>query len=64
MHDFGISPKGKLTAAPAPVILQLVGDVILAIDDHYLFTVGELKEEISHHRPGINDTPVAVGRAP
>jgi PDZ domain-containing secreted protein len=48
--------------------------VILAIDDHYLFTVGELKEEISHHQPGTNvtlryrrfstiyDTSVVVGR--
>ena len=50
------------------------GDVILAIDDHYLFTVGELTGEISHHQPGtkitvryrrysaIYDTPVVVGR--
>ena len=52
-----------------------VGDTILAIDDHYLFTGGELKEEISHYEPGtkimvryrrysmIYDTLVVVGRA-
>lgn len=28
------------------------GDVILAINDRYLFTIGELKEEVSHHQPG------------
>jgi predicted metalloprotease with PDZ domain len=28
------------------------GDVILAIHDHYLFTIRELQEEISHHQPG------------
>lgn len=50
------------------------GDVILAINDHYLFTLGELKEEVSHHEPGtkimvryrrystINDTSLVVGR--
>jgi hypothetical protein len=30
----------------------MAGDVILAIDNHYLFTVGALKEEISRHKPG------------
>jgi putative serine protease PepD len=51
------------------------GDVILAIGDRYLFTITELKEEISHHEPGtkisvryrhfstIYDASVVVGRA-
>ncbi len=34
-----------------------VGDVILAVDDHYLFTAEELDTEIKHHKPG---TRVAV----
>jgi hypothetical protein len=49
--------------------------VILAIDDHYVFTIRELNEEISHYQPGtkievryrrysiIYDTPVVLGRA-
>ena len=32
------------------------GDVILAIDDHYLFTTGELKEEINRHKPNTRIT--------
>jgi hypothetical protein len=52
----------------------MAGDVILAIDNHYLFTVGALKEEISRHQPGtkimvryhrystIYDTPMVVDR--
>jgi S1-C subfamily serine protease len=59
---------------PADQVGIRAGDVILAIDDHYVFTVGELKEEISHHQPGtkievryrrysiIYDTPVVLGR--
>ena len=50
------------------------GDVILAINDHYLFTIRELQEEISHHEPGtkltvryrrysaINEASIVVGR--
>ena len=33
------------------------GDVILAINDHYVFTIGELKEEIRHYEP---ETKIAV----
>lgn len=51
------------------------GDVILAIDDHYLFRIRELREEISHHEPGstirvryrrystISEVSIVVGRA-
>ena len=35
----------------------MAGDVILAVDDHYLFTAEELDAEIKHHKPG---TQVAV----
>jgi S1-C subfamily serine protease len=50
------------------------GDVILAINDHYLFTIGELRDEINRHEPGtkisvryrrystIYDVTLAVGR--
>ena len=50
------------------------GDVILAINDHYLFTIRELQEEISHHELGtkirvrcrpyssMNEASVVVGR--
>ncbi len=50
-----------------------VGDVILAIDNHYLFTGEELDTEIKRHKPGsqiavryrrystIYDTSVVVG---
>jgi S1-C subfamily serine protease len=49
--------------------------VILAIGDRYLFTVEELKEEVSHHQPGtriqvryrrrsaMDEASVVVGRA-
>jgi membrane-associated protease RseP (regulator of RpoE activity) len=39
---------------PAEQVGIQAGDVILAINDHYVFTVGELNEEISHHQPGTS----------
>jgi hypothetical protein len=51
------------------------GDVVLAINDRFLYTIGELMQEISHHEPGttivvryrrnstINVASVVVGRA-
>jgi len=70
----GVTLTSVNAGGPADQVGIKAGDVILAIDDHYLFTVGELKEEISHHQPGTNvtlryrrfstiyDTSVVVGR--
>ena len=40
-------PKG-----PADGIDIKVGDVILAIDGHYLYTIDELRTELLRHKPG------------
>jgi S1-C subfamily serine protease len=71
----GVTLTSVTAGGPADQIGIKAGDVILAIDDHYLFTVGELNEEISRHKPGtkimmryrrfstINDASLVVGRA-
>jgi hypothetical protein len=71
----GVTLTSVTAGGPADQVGIKAGDVLLAIDDHYLFTVGELNEEISHHQPGtkimvryrrfstINDIPVVVGHA-
>jgi hypothetical protein len=73
-HD-GVTLTSVAAGGPADQAGTKGGDVILAIDDHYLFTVGELKDEISHYQPGtkimvryrrystINDASLVVGRA-
>jgi hypothetical protein len=73
-HD-GVTLTSVTAGGPADQAGIKVGDVILAINDHYLFTVGELNEEISHHQPGttvnvryrrhstINETTLVVGRS-
>ena len=73
-HD-GVTLTSVTAGSPADQVGIRAGDVILAIDDHYVFTVRELNEEISHHQPGakievryrrysiIYDTPVLLGRA-
>jgi|GEM_PF-2055210 len=43
----GVQPKG-----PADAIDLRPGDVILAIDAHYLFTIDEVRAEILRYRPG------------
>ena len=70
----GVTLTSVAARGPAAQVGIKAGDVILAIDDHYLFTVGELNDEISHHQPGtkitvryrrfstINDTRLVVGR--
>jgi hypothetical protein len=55
-HD-GVTLTALTPSGPADQAGIKAGDVILAINDHYLFTIGELKEEISHHEPG---TKIAV----
>jgi hypothetical protein len=55
-HD-GITLARIAPGGPAEQAGISVGDVILAVDDHYLFTAEELDTEIKHHKPG---TKVAV----
>jgi len=55
-HD-GVTLTALTPGGPADQAGIKAGDVILAINDHYLFTIGELKEEISHHEAG---TKIAV----
>jgi hypothetical protein len=73
-HD-GITLDRVTPGGPADRVGIRVGDVILAIDDHYLFTAEELDAEIKHHKPGaqvsvryrrystIYDTSLIVGSA-
>jgi hypothetical protein len=69
----GITLKSVKEGGPADQVGIKPGDVILSIDGHYLFTVAELHEEITHHQPGtkvavryrhnstIYDTSIVVG---
>jgi S1-C subfamily serine protease len=43
----GVQPKG-----PADNIDIRPGDVVLAIDAHYLFTIDEVRAELLRYRPG------------
>jgi hypothetical protein len=43
----GVQPKG-----PADGIDIKPGDVLLAIDDHYLFTIDQVRAELQRHEPG------------
>jgi hypothetical protein len=68
----GVTLTSVTAGGPAAQVGIKAGDVILAIDDRYLFTVEELNEEISHYQPGtkimvhyrrfstINDISVVV----
>ncbi|HLW86525.1 MAG TPA: PEGA domain-containing protein [Candidatus Sulfotelmatobacter sp.] len=47
----GVQPKG-----PADNIGIKPGDVILAIDGHYLFTIEEVRAELLRHEPGARVT--------
>lgn len=72
-HD-GVTLTAIAPGGPADQAGVRAGDVILAINDHYLFTIRELQEEISHHEPGstievryrrystINEAPLVVAR--
>jgi hypothetical protein len=51
-HD-GVTVTAVTPGGPADQAGINAGDVILAINDRYLFTIGELKEEIGHHAPGV-----------
>jgi hypothetical protein len=54
-HD-GITLARITPGSPAEQAGIRVGDVILAVDDHYLFTAEELDTEIKHHKPGARVT--------
>jgi hypothetical protein len=54
-HD-GVTLTALTAGGPADQAGIKAGDVILSINDHYLFTVTALKEEISHHQPGTKIT--------
>jgi hypothetical protein len=70
----GVTLTSVTSGGAADQVGIKAGDVILSINDHYLFTVGELKEEVSHYQPGtkimvryrrystIYDTFLVVGR--
>jgi S1-C subfamily serine protease len=69
-------PAFRAPSLRSLAVIREAGEVILAINDHYLFTIRELQEEISRHEPGrkitiryrrystINETFVMVGRVP
>jgi hypothetical protein len=50
-HD-GVTLSRVVSGGPADQAGIRAGDVILAIDDHYLFTAQEMNEEIQRHKPG------------
>lgn len=50
-HD-GIEICGVRPNGPADSIEMKPGDVLLAIDDHYLFTIDEVRDELLHRQPG------------
>lgn len=72
-HD-GVILAALTPGGPADQGGIKAGDAILAINGHYLFTIRELQEEISHYEPGteiavryrrratINEASVLVGR--
>ena len=73
-HD-GVTVTAMPPSGPANKAGMNAGDVILAINDHYLFTIRELQEEISHYQPGtrinvryrryssIYETQIIVGQS-
>lgn len=73
-HD-GVTVTVLTLGGPADAAGIKAGDVILAINDHYVFTIRKLQEEITHHEPGTNialrcrrhstiyDVSLSVGRA-
>ena len=54
-HD-GVTLTALTGGGPADQAGIKAGDVILAINNRYLFTIGEMREEISHHQPGTKIT--------
>jgi S1-C subfamily serine protease len=50
-HD-GVTVSQVVTGGPAAQVGIEVGDVILAIDDHYLYTIEELNNAVDRCKPG------------
>jgi len=48
----GITLNQVMTGGPAEVAGIKPGDIILAFDDHYLYTPAELNVEVRRHKPG------------
>jgi PDZ domain len=73
-HD-GVTLTSVIAGGPADHAGIKPGDVVLAINDRYLFTAGELADEVSHQQPGttikvryrrystIYDASVVVGQS-
>jgi hypothetical protein len=72
-HD-GVALSALTPGGPADQVGIKARDFILAIDDHYLFTIRELQTEIGRHQPGtkitvryrrystINEATIVIGR--
>lgn len=50
-HD-GVEISVVQPSGPAANIDMKPGDVVLAINDHYLFTINEVRAELQRHEPG------------
>lgn len=50
-HD-GITLTAVAQGGPADQVGIKAGDAVLAVNDHYIFTIAELNEEVSHLIPG------------
>ncbi|MGA2979220.1 MAG: PDZ domain-containing protein [Terriglobales bacterium] len=70
----GIEVTALTPGGPAQQAGMSVGDVVIAVNDRYLYTIRDLAEEISRHRPGttirvryhrytaVNEAEVVVGQ--
>jgi putative serine protease PepD len=54
-HD-GVTLSRVVPDGPADRAGIKAGDVILALNDHYLFTIEELNRETRHYKPGTQVT--------
>ena len=52
VHHDGVAITALTPGGPADQVGIKPGDFIVAIDDHFIFTIRELKEEVGHHPPG------------
>jgi C-terminal processing protease CtpA/Prc len=72
-HD-GVAVSYIEVGGPADQIGLKIGDVILALADHYVFTASELKDQVHKYQPGstvtlryrrytiIFDIPITIGK--